>query len=86
MKTGYTSSNDVYWRIYQSTKSQLMTVVCMQWFDESDYHHERFVTDSSLHPYMFDSEAEAVTQLNLWFEKDQIDPEYRGGQSINLIR
>lgn len=84
MKTGYPSGNEVYWRIYQST-SNLMTVVCMQWFDEPDYFKENFVRNADQVPYYFDSEEEAIDQLNIWYKTDQINPEYRK-RDINLIK
>lgn len=63
-----------------------MTVVCMQDFDECDYHQSQFVVDIMGRPYQFDNEQDAITRLNQWYKPEQIDPEYRTASSNDLIR
>lgn len=78
-------SEDVYYKIYSSEKHK-MTVVCLQWFDEFDYHQHRFVTDLSGDVHVFEREETAIEKLNEWYEPDKIDPKYRRGQIIDLRR
>lgn len=87
--TGQRHDNEVYWKLYKSSRTGLMTVVCMQWFDEWDYHEENFVRDKDGSPYYFMDEDFAAVKLNEWFETEQIDPEYRhrgAGAKDNLVR
>ena len=85
--TGQISGNDVYWRLYKSTRADgFMTVVCMQWFDEHDYSPQNFVRNESGDVYYFLDEEEAIKHLNEWYEPHQIDPEYRNSNKVTLIR
>lgn len=68
--------NEVYYKLYRSSRTELITIVCMQWFDEFDYHEERFVRDSTGYIHSFDTEEEAKIKLNEWYKSSQIDPEY----------
>lgn len=83
--TGQASDNEVYYKLYLSSRTDLVTVVCMQWFDEPDYEAKRFVRNENGEPYFFLDEDEAIAQLNEWFEPHQIDPMYLT-KNINLIR
>jgi len=38
--------SEVYYKLYKSSRHG-MTIVCMQDFDECDYHQDRFVRDSN---------------------------------------
>ena len=69
-------SGDVYYKLYKSSRSELFTVVCMQWFDEMDYYAERFVRNSSDEIHVFEKEQDAIDKLNEWFKPEQIDSEY----------
>ena len=80
-------SSDVYYKLYKSERDGgFITIVCMQWFDEPDYHEWRFVKDSSGAVHAFAEEEEAIKKLNEWYQQDEIDPEYRRGVIEHLIR
>ncbi len=71
-------NNDVYYKIYQLTKpNDLLTVVCVQWFDELGYNQDRFFTDEHGHALEFDTEREAEEWLNENIKPEKIDPEHR---------
>ncbi len=85
--TGTPGGNEVYFRLYSRPKTGLITVVCMQWFDEYDYFQDRFVRNANGDPYYFAEENEAISQMRDWYPDEEIDPEYRLGHiSNNLIR
>jgi len=88
MLTGQPSDNSVYWKLYLSTRLKgLVTVVCMQWFDEPDYDSDMFVKNKDGEPYYFTDENEAIEKLNVWYKKKDIDPEYhRPMKKTDLIR
>ncbi|MCY8228769.1 hypothetical protein MOC30_14360 [Bacillus spizizenii] len=70
--------NDIYYKIYQSSRlNELITVVCMQWFDECDYDKERFLTDEEGNALKFDTEENAKRWLNENVRTEMIDPDYR---------
>lgn len=74
---------NIYYQLYKSKHlNDLITICCMQDFDECDYDQLRFCRNSKNEIHCFESEEMAVQKLNEWFEPDQIDPEYR----IDLIR
>lgn len=79
-------NNDVYYKLYKMSKNNLITIVCMQWFDENDYYKENFVKNSSGEDHKFESEDEAIERLNNWYKSDEIDPEYRLDYRKHLIR
>jgi hypothetical protein len=66
----------IYYKLYKR-ENGLITIVCLQWFDEGDYYANNFVKDSSNEAHSFDTEDEAKEKLNEWFKPEQIDPEYR---------
>lgn len=66
----------VYYKIYYSERDNVMTVVCMQSFDEDDYYQYRFFKDENGDPYRFDDEEDAIKFLNEKFKTEYIDPEY----------
>lgn len=69
--------NDVYYRLYQSDRQGWkLTVVCMQDFDESDYHEDRFMTDEDGNRLRFDQEEDAIKWLNENVKAEMIVPEY----------
>lgn len=81
------TSSDVYYRLYQSERQGgLITIVCMQWFDEMDYYEDRFVKTSDGEAHTFETEEMAIEKLNKWFKQEEIDPEYRRAQIEKLIR
>ncbi len=79
-------SSEVYWKLYRSQRNELVTVVCMQWFDEFDYYEDRFIVNSSGEVHVFDSEELAVEKLNEWYKEDEIDPEYRRKKRLENVR
>ena len=78
-------SNDVHYKILKSKSTGLMTIVCLQWFDEFDYDQDRFVRNSQGVIHQFDSEDKAKQKLNEWYLQEEIDPEYRDA-GTSLIR
>lgn len=85
MQTGQRHDNEVYYKLYKSSTSGLVTVVTMQWFDEPDYDNRSFVRNADGQHYFFDTEEEAAEQLRQWFQPHQIDPLYRSLET-SLIR
>jgi hypothetical protein len=77
--------NDVYYKLYKSHRNGLITIVCMQWFDEWDYHEDRFVRNTEGVIHKFSTEDEAKQKLNEWYKPHEIDPEYRDTDT-SLIR
>lgn len=71
--------NDVYYRIIRSSNDEtLLTIVCMQWFDECDYDESRFLCAKGTKDRLsFNSEEEAIEFLNDNIKLENIDPEYR---------
>jgi len=72
-------SNDVYYKL-QRLESGIVTVTCLQWFDEPDYYQENFIRNSDNEIHAFETEKMAIAKLNLWFKKEEIDPEYYTGE------
>jgi len=72
----------VYWKIFLG-RDNLLTIVCMQWFDEYDYDQSRFYTKDGEIP-KWTSEEDAKKYLNDNFRKEMIDPEFWGGLSENF--
>lgn len=68
--------SDIYYRLYLGHRNDKISVICLQWFDEADYHEERFVKDSNGRAHTFYDEELAITKMVEWFEKDEVDPEY----------
>ena len=68
---------EIYYQIIKSSRNNLMTVCCMQDFDEIDYNQSRFCRNSNNQIHCFESEEMAVEKLNDWFKPDEIDSEYR---------
>lgn len=66
--------NDVYYKIFL-TRDDLVTIVCMQWFDENDYDHSRFYRVAG-EEAKFMTEEHAKHFLNQNFKPECIDPEY----------
>lgn len=67
--------NEVYWKLYQD-KNSLITIVCMQEFDEMDYDQNKFVRDSLGNIHTFYSKSEAINKLNNCYKSNEIDPKY----------
>lgn len=65
----------IYYKLYKRNNG-LITVVCLQWFDEIDYYEKNFVRDSNNEPHSFDTEEEAIEKLNKWFKPSEIEVEY----------
>jgi hypothetical protein len=75
--------DEVYYRIYYLDREDYITIVCMQDFDEYDYHQHHFYTNPDTgEKYKFDNEEEAIQFLNSNFQKEYIDPEYWRGDHI----
>jgi len=70
--------SDIYYKIYKSErKNWQLVVVCMQWFDEYDYHQDRFMKDEDGEALKFDYENQAIEWLNDNIKLEMIAPEYR---------
>jgi len=69
--------DEVYWKLYRRSDNALITVVCMQWFDEWDYYEESFIRTSDNNHHKFGTEELAIEWLNEKFTQEEIDPEYR---------
>lgn len=70
--------NDVYYRLIRTGDNEdIITVCCMQDFDEYDYDRSRFLcakgTDERL---IFSTEEKAIKFLNDNIKPENIDPEY----------
>jgi len=75
----FTSNNNsmdgLYYRMYKTDKGSI-AIVCMQWFDEYDYHEENFVRDINGNRYFWTDERDAKKQLLEWFKKKEVDEEH----------
>lgn len=71
--------NDVYYRIIRTSDDDtLLTICCMQWFDEYDYDETRFLCAKGTNErLMFSTEEKAIKFLNDNINLENIDPEYR---------
>ena len=78
-------TDPVYYKLYLSTHTGQMTVVCMQSFDEPDYPAERFFKDENGHDYRFDEEEAAIAFLNEKFKAEAIEEECRRGRSRRIF-
>ena len=65
--------SDVYYKLFVN-RSERVTVVCMQDFDEDDYCQSRFLKDKRGYNYKFESEAEAVAKVFEIVKPEYIDP------------
>ena len=70
-------SNEVYYKIYYLDREDHVTVVCMQWFDEGDYHERHFFKDEEGDVLKFDNETDAIQWILDNVADDKIDPEYK---------
>ena len=70
-------NDEVYYKIYYYEPEDHVTVVCMQWFDESDYHENHFFKDKNGEVLKFDNEEDAIQWINNNVKEDKIDPEYK---------
>ena len=77
--------DEVYWKLYRKQTNGLVTVVCMQWFDEYDYYESLFIRDSDCNHHKFGTEELAIDWLNEKFPADDIDPEYRRGNNSRNV-
>lgn len=68
--------NSLYYRIYV-TREDLVAVVTMQWFDESDYDESKFFTDEDGERLKFDDEDKALEWVNTHVKPDKIHPDDR---------
>jgi hypothetical protein len=83
--TGEKYDNDVYYRLYLSSRNSKITVVTMQHFDEYDYHDSNFVRNIDGEKYYFDTEEEAIEKLFEWYKTEEIDPEYLKGNTNGIL-
>jgi len=67
----------IYWRIYLSRKSELLSIVTMQYFDEYDYDQDRFVMDEEGLNYVFLTLGDARNFLVKNFEPSDVNPSHR---------
>lgn len=77
---------EVYYKLIKSYRNDLITIACIQWFDEYDYDQSRFVRNSDNEIHVFESEELAQEKLNKWFKPEEIDPEYRTNKNPDLVR
>ena len=77
---------DVYYKLFRRKKNNLVTIVCLQWFDEYDYDQESFIKNSDNEIHVFETEEMAIKKLKSWFDDSEIDYEYRHANSQNNIR
>jgi hypothetical protein len=68
--------SDVYYKIYQMNNG-LLTIVCLQDFDECDYDQDRFFTDYWNNQFKFSREKAAEDWLNRNIKPQLIDPKHR---------
>ena len=71
----------IYYKIYLDHESELLTVVCMQYFDEQDYVPHRFLMPDG-QSVKFSTEEEAIAYLNANVPYDKIEPEYRSANAF----
>ncbi len=71
------SQNGVYFRLHQNPSDGLISVITLQYFDELDYDETKFVKNSEGERYWFENEEDAISQLNDWYEQEEIDEEFR---------
>lgn len=64
------------WTHNNHRNCHVVTVVCMQWFDEHDYDSSKFVRNDEGDVHVFATEELAKAKLNEWFNKEDIDPGY----------
>lgn len=62
----------------------LVTVACLQDFDEYDYDQSRFIRNSKNEIHVFADEDLAVKKLVEWFQPHEIDEEYRPNTDNNV--
>lgn len=77
--------NEVYYKLYL-TRDQRVTVVCMQWFDESGYNPVKFFRGEDGDPVTFETEEEAVVYLNENFVSAAIDSEYVSPNNLEFLK
>ncbi|TPG68587.1 hypothetical protein EEL31_08695 [Brevibacillus laterosporus] len=71
--------------ITESITERKLTVVCMQWFDEYDYHEDRFMTDEDGKRLKFHTKERAEEWLNNNVKPDMIDPQYLKFNRSNFL-
>ena len=71
------SNSPVYYKLLLN-RDELMTVACLQDFDECDYNQDRFFKTEEGRCVAFYDEDNAKKFLNEKFKPECIDPEYRG--------
>lgn len=76
---------NVYYKLYLN-RDGVVTIVCLQDFDENDYDYEKFYkiasTENQLSCVAFHNEDKARVYLNDKFRVECIDPDYRNSQSL----
>ena len=65
---------NVYYKLYRY--KGLITVVCLQDFDEYDYNQSNFIRNSNNEIHIFESEELAIESLIKWFKPEEIDAEF----------
>lgn len=68
---------NMYYKIFLRSDEKF-TVVCLQPYDEDDYHQDRFLTDPDSNKQVkFTDEQTAIKYLNSSIKPEFIDPNYR---------
>lgn len=70
----WANSHPVYYRVYLD-RDDVVCVVCMQDFDEYDYHQSRFFRGPDGVPVKFDQEEKAREFVNKTFKRSVIHPD-----------
>lgn len=76
------NSNEPYYKIYKSSKTDLFSVVTMQWFDEPDYYNERFVRNSKGAIHVFEYEQDAIDKMLEWYKPEQLCNKYTSYHNV----
>lgn len=66
---------DVYYKIKRMNNG-LVTIVCLQCFDEDDYDQNTFIKNTNGQTHIFDTKERAVKKMVKWFKPNEIDERY----------
>ena len=76
--------DDCYYKLIRNLHTKLVTVACLQSFDEFDYDQSRFIRNSQNEIHIFADEELAIKKLIEWFKPEEIDEEYRPASKENV--
>lgn len=81
---GKINFDNCYYKLIRSPHDELITVACLQYFDEHDYDPSRFIRNSKNEIHVFADEELAVKKLIEWFKPEEIDKAYRPASKENV--